>query len=302
MVADPGHGEIGDRLLVLAEAIEGVAVLRRDDQVLEGEHDALRPTGRAGCVEQDGKIAPRRLRDRGEPARFRFGALRETLPSRRLHRVEGVEMRRIVAPKAPLLVVDDRLQARQPRRRSKGSCRPAPGPPPPPRRPRSARARRPSRRRRNRHRAARALRRATEPRRSPNRAAAGSARRSRPCRRGKSRAPEGPTAKARTSSSTSAQVHVCHMPRSFWRMAGRPPRILALRRSSFGNVSSRGAATASMTFPTPMAAIGPLVRAGVYRCEARKTSGVGGGGRKALPHNGGRRLSARTSSRCRGGE
>ena len=115
MVADPGHREIGDRLLVLAEAIEGVAVLRRDDQVLEGEHDALRPTGRAGCVEQDGKIAPRRLRDRGEPARFRFGALRETLPSRRLHRVEGVEMRRIVAPQAPLLVVDDGLQARQPR-------------------------------------------------------------------------------------------------------------------------------------------------------------------------------------------
>src|SRR5512143_3892995 len=43
-------------------------------------------------------------------------------------------------------------------------------------------------------------------------------------------------------SSTSAQVHVCQMPRSLWRMAGRAPKIWALRTSNLGNVSAPAAA------------------------------------------------------------
>src|SRR6187401_2712443 len=43
-------------------------------------------------------------------------------------------------------------------------------------------------------------------------------------------------------SSTSAQVHVCQIPRSLWRMAGRAPKIWALRTSNLGNVSAPAAA------------------------------------------------------------
>src|SRR5712692_2361076 len=47
-----------------------------------------------------------------------------------------------------------------------------------------------------------------------------------------------PQASARTSSANSCQVQVCQMPRSFSRIAGRPPRTSAWCISSFGNVSS----------------------------------------------------------------
>src|SRR3990172_12358894 len=46
-----------------------------------------------------------------------------------------------------------------------------------------------------------------------------------------------PTAKARTSSRMCAQVQVCQMPKSLWRIAGRLACALALRSSSFGTVS-----------------------------------------------------------------
>src|SRR3954469_15384044 len=50
--------------------------------------------------------------------------------------------------------------------------------------------------------------------------------------------PASPQARLRTSSANSRQVHVCQMPRSFSRIAGRSPRTRAWCISSLGNVSS----------------------------------------------------------------
>ena len=65
-----------------------------------------------------------------------------------------------------------------------------------------------------------------------------------------------PTAKARTSSRSCAQVQVCQMPKSLCRMAGRAACCTALRRSSFGTVSSVAPGTAdagwdAFTWRTP---------------------------------------------------
>ena len=57
-----------------------------------------------------------------------------------------------------------------------------------------------------------------------------------------------PIASARTSSSCSAQVQLCQMPKSLWRMAGRSPSLSALRRRYFGNVSMSPADAVAIMF------------------------------------------------------
>src|SRR5262244_462051 len=56
MIADPGEREIGDNLFVGTELVEQIAVDRRDDEIVEIEHYALGPPGRAGGVEHDGEV------------------------------------------------------------------------------------------------------------------------------------------------------------------------------------------------------------------------------------------------------
>ena len=61
VVADPGDRQVGDDLVPLGELVEIAADLRRGDDVVVGQHHALRPPGGAGGVEDDRQIgaAPR---------------------------------------------------------------------------------------------------------------------------------------------------------------------------------------------------------------------------------------------------
>ena len=70
MVADPGDRQVGDDLVALGQLVEAAAVLGGRDDVVVGQHHALRPAGRARGVEDDREVralAWRRARGRGAP-------------------------------------------------------------------------------------------------------------------------------------------------------------------------------------------------------------------------------------------
>src|SRR5262249_59058777 len=58
VIADPGEREIGNDLFVGTELVEQIAVDRRDDEIVEIEHHALWPPGRAGGGEHGGEVLP----------------------------------------------------------------------------------------------------------------------------------------------------------------------------------------------------------------------------------------------------
>ena len=58
VIADPGERKISHDLFVGAKTVEPIAVDRRDNEIVECQHDALRAPRRAGGVEHDGKIRP----------------------------------------------------------------------------------------------------------------------------------------------------------------------------------------------------------------------------------------------------
>src|SRR5262245_7726934 len=58
-----------------------------------------------------------------------------------------------------------------------------------------------------------------------------------------------PSANARTSSLSCAQVQVCQIPRSLWRSAGREACCTALRNSSLGTVSGASGEADTLLWP-----------------------------------------------------
>ena len=58
VIADPGERKISHDLFVGAKTVEPIAVDRRDNEIVERQHDALRASRGAGGVEHDGKIRP----------------------------------------------------------------------------------------------------------------------------------------------------------------------------------------------------------------------------------------------------
>ena len=118
VIADPGHRQVGEQDVVGVEAVELVAVLRRDDDVLVREHHALGPAGGAGGVEHDADVAALALGDLVEPPALGAGVGLHLLAAELLDVLEGVQVGRIVVGEAALLVVDDALRASSAGRRS----------------------------------------------------------------------------------------------------------------------------------------------------------------------------------------
>ena len=116
VVADPGERQIGDHLLVLAEAVVGVAVLRRNEHVVVGEHHALGAAGGAGRVEHDREVAALALRECLFPALAPAGVGSERLAPDALHLVDRLEPRVVVVAQTARLVVEHLGELRQPLR------------------------------------------------------------------------------------------------------------------------------------------------------------------------------------------
>ena len=57
MIADPGHGQIGDHGVVGREMIEEIGIAAGDDDVLLCEHHAFRPPRGARRIEYDANVA-----------------------------------------------------------------------------------------------------------------------------------------------------------------------------------------------------------------------------------------------------
>ncbi len=134
MVAHPRQRQIGEHHLVGSERVEGIAVARRNDEIVEAEHHALGLAGRARCVEHDREV---RALARGDA--FKPGVTRAALhggPSLRLNLRERHEPRVIVVAQAARLVIDYHAQVRAAGRPWTAACRPAPGPRPRPSKPR----------------------------------------------------------------------------------------------------------------------------------------------------------------------
>ncbi len=207
------------------------------DQIVVGEHHALRRAGGAGGVEHDRHVArPPALHLGGEEVRtgsLEVAALRPGRPRRR--------------EAAPGRSAGDRAGRR---RRSApgagsapsppGACPPAPGPRRSRCAPRRWRGRTPSPRRRRPGRAEPGWLPAPARRPSPSRAGDGCRRRSPRSRRGGARACAARRRGSGPAPAPGFQVYVCQMPRSFSRIDGRSPRWLACAISSRGNVSGAG--------------------------------------------------------------
>ena len=65
MVADPGHRQVGQKLVALFQAVEVGAGLGGPDQVVVAQHRALGPSRRARGVEHDGVVRAAALGDLG---------------------------------------------------------------------------------------------------------------------------------------------------------------------------------------------------------------------------------------------
>ena len=99
IVADPSHRQIGQHDLILAQMLEVRADFRAQQQIVVGEHHALRRAGGAGGVEDDRGVAALAEIDLFVPAAFAAHA--DDI-------VIGVQERLAVVPHAARIVVDDR--------------------------------------------------------------------------------------------------------------------------------------------------------------------------------------------------
>ena len=114
VIADPGHRQVGEQDVVGPEAVELVAVLRRDDDVVVRQHHALGPAGGAGGVEHHADVGALALGDLVEPPALGAGVGAHLLAAQLLDVLEGMQVGRVVVREAARLVVDDLLQLRQP--------------------------------------------------------------------------------------------------------------------------------------------------------------------------------------------
>jgi hypothetical protein len=105
VIADPGERQVGDGFLVLVQPVEHIAVARRDDGVVVGEHHALRPSGRPRGVEDHGEVRALALRHRGVPARQPCG-VGDLLAADLLYVVDPGQFRAVIVAQAARLVVD----------------------------------------------------------------------------------------------------------------------------------------------------------------------------------------------------
>jgi hypothetical protein len=113
VIADPGERQIGDDLFATAEVIEQIAVARRDDQIVKGQHHPLGTAGGSRGVQKDGEVGAlgevdARLPGRcGSRIRLEFGA-----PAL-LDVGDPVQVGVVVIAQPARLVVDDMSEAVQ---------------------------------------------------------------------------------------------------------------------------------------------------------------------------------------------
>ena len=112
MIADPGDRQIGHDLVGFVELVEIAADFRSRDHRIRGQHHALRASGRAGCVEDDGEIRTLAVLQ-GALDVFSLLRLRETCASFLDDGLDGVKTAVVVIPQALLLVVEHMLKLRQ---------------------------------------------------------------------------------------------------------------------------------------------------------------------------------------------
>ena len=113
MVADPGERQIGQRLVLLRQVIEGHRVGARADAALRRQHHAFGLPGGAGGVEDDRGVGALAGRDLAiEPGAERC-VLRQSLAAVGDDVRHGVKPGVVVVAQAPPLVVDHGLELRQ---------------------------------------------------------------------------------------------------------------------------------------------------------------------------------------------
>ena len=108
VVADPGHRQVGEDVLVRAEALELGPRPRLPEHVVVGQHHPLGPAGGARGVEDDAGIRPRPLRDFG-PEEVGIGLVVPLAVG--LDVAEVADEVRIVVPEALRPEVHDGLDA-----------------------------------------------------------------------------------------------------------------------------------------------------------------------------------------------
>jgi hypothetical protein len=113
VIADPGEGQIGERLVAVGQIVEGDGFARRRDRALAAQDHALGASGRSGGVEDDGRIGP--LAGVDAPVEVgRRGRIGEGGAAFRHERLERVKAGLVVVGEAARLVVNEMAQPRQP--------------------------------------------------------------------------------------------------------------------------------------------------------------------------------------------
>ena len=110
MVADPGHRQIGQRLIVRIEAIEGDRQSRGGNQIVERQHHALRPPRRSRGIGDHRQIVAASL---GNLGREKAGMRRIERAALLLHGIKRCQIVLRIMPETARILVDDALQKRQ---------------------------------------------------------------------------------------------------------------------------------------------------------------------------------------------
>ena len=109
MITDPGHRQVREQLVAVAQAVELGAGARRPHQVVVAQHCALGPSGGARGVEHDGVVAALSAGDLAVD-QGRLGG--EAVGAALLHRLVGQHI--AIVPKAARIDIDHDLEPRQP--------------------------------------------------------------------------------------------------------------------------------------------------------------------------------------------
>ena len=116
MIADPGERQIGQRLVLLRQVVEGDRVGARADAALRRQHHALGLPGGAGGVEDDRGVGALAGGDLGVEPGGEARVLRQSLAAIGNDVIDRMQPGVIVVAQAAQLVIDHGLELRQPLR------------------------------------------------------------------------------------------------------------------------------------------------------------------------------------------
>ena len=112
MIADPGHRQVGDDLVLLRQVIETVGIGGGANEVLARQNDTFGTTGRTGRVEDYRRVATLAGLDLAEPPIVELGVRAPLLGAELLDVLVAVKMSVIVFLEAARVGIDDVAQAR----------------------------------------------------------------------------------------------------------------------------------------------------------------------------------------------